>query len=521
MIEIKEVLRQWLAGVPKKRIAARLGVDPKTVRRYITRAQQCGLKLDDGVDGLTDDRVCEIVAALKTRPRRAVGDSWRRCEQQRAFIEDQLGKGVRLTTIRRRLKRNGAEIPYSTLHRYASEELGFCRAAPTVRIVDGEPGAELEVDTGWMTKLEPRDGGRVKKFRAFIFTPNVSRYRFVYPIERETTQAAIEAFEAAWDFYGGVFGVAVVDNTKAIVREADPLEPKLIEAFVEYSQARGFVVDPARARKPKDKARVERSVGYVREDCFKGERLETLEDARERARWWCEHEHGIRRHSTTQRMPKEHFEAVEAKHLRPRPSEPYDTPRWSTPKVARDHFAQVAGALYSLPTHLIGHRLRARADSKTVRFFVNGKLVKVHARQPKGGRATDPNDFPTHKRVYAMRDVAFLQRQAEEHGESIGLYAARLLDSELPWTRMRQVYALLSLVRRYGAQAVDDACRTALAVDMLSVKRLRRLVELAAPPRPPEPSAQVVELSRYLRPAQQYALPGLASNSTQDDQDKP
>src|SRR5690606_29561785 len=50
MIEIKEVLRQWLAGIPKKRIAAQLGIDPKTVRRYVAQAEECGLHLVDGAE---------------------------------------------------------------------------------------------------------------------------------------------------------------------------------------------------------------------------------------------------------------------------------------------------------------------------------------------------------------------------------------------------------------------------------------------------------------------------------------
>ena len=35
MIELKEVLRLWGKGLPKKRVAAQLGLDPKTVRRYL------------------------------------------------------------------------------------------------------------------------------------------------------------------------------------------------------------------------------------------------------------------------------------------------------------------------------------------------------------------------------------------------------------------------------------------------------------------------------------------------------
>ena len=42
MLEIKEVLRQWCAGAAKKRIAAQLGLDIKTVRRYLRAAQGQG-----------------------------------------------------------------------------------------------------------------------------------------------------------------------------------------------------------------------------------------------------------------------------------------------------------------------------------------------------------------------------------------------------------------------------------------------------------------------------------------------
>ncbi len=43
MIEGKEVLRFWLTGVRKKRIAAQLGLNIKTVRRHLRVAQAHGL----------------------------------------------------------------------------------------------------------------------------------------------------------------------------------------------------------------------------------------------------------------------------------------------------------------------------------------------------------------------------------------------------------------------------------------------------------------------------------------------
>lgn len=70
---------------------------------------------------------------------------------------------------------------------------------------------------------------------------------------------------------------------------------------------------------------------------------------------------------------------------------------------------------------------------------------------------------------------------------------------------MRQVYALLRLAKRYGDQRTDEACATALAVDMIDVYRLKRL--LARPAAATAVSGKVVPLARYLRSPKQYALP--------------
>ena len=244
----------------------------------------------------------------------------------------------------------------------------------------------------------------------------------------------------------------------------------------------------------------------VRDDCFGGERLQNLEQSRDHARQWCEHDYGMHRHSTTQRLPREHFEADERPHLLPAPTARYDLPLWCQPKVARDQHAQVARALYSLPTLWVGKRLVARADAATVCFYHGLKLIKTHPRVPPGHRSTDPNDFPADKSAYARRDVAFLESQAAGHGEAIGRYTHALLEVPLPWTRMRRVYALLGLVKRHGAERVEAACVTALHSAMLDVHRLKRMLDLAAPAVPLAAPARVIPLARYLRPAKQYAL---------------
>jgi len=506
MIDITEVLRQWMAGAKCKAIARRLGLDPKTVRRYTRTATACGLSPESVPGSLTQEKLAEILTALRTVPERSYGETWQQCEAHREFIAGHLRAGVRLSKIRRLLVRQGVELATATLYRFATAKLGFGQQAATIPVADGEPGQEVTLDTGWMKHVLTDEHGRRRRLRAWIFTPSVSRYRFVYPCFGETTQSAIEACEAAWCFYGGVFRVVIPDNTKAIIVKADPLQPRLVEAFLEYSQARGFVVDPTRVRKPKDKARVERSVPYVRDDCFGGETIVTREQACERALVWSRDEAGMRRHSRTLRLPREHFEAIDKPALLSAPIVPYDIPLRADPKVARDQHAQVARALYSLPTRYVGKKLHARADRTTVRFYDGTELVKTHPRKPPGGRSTDTEDFPAERTPYAMRDIAFLQREADRHGQAIGQYARALLSVPLPWTRMRRVYSLLGLVKRYGAARVEEACRTALAVDLIDVTRLKRVLVLAAPA-PAKPAApRVITSSRFLRPATDYRL---------------
>ena len=474
MLEVKEVLILWKEGEGVAPTARKAGVDRKTVRRYVKAAKSVGLS--PGKEPITDEQLTAVLAALRGSHEAVHGEAWVRCESHRAFIGEQLKKGVRLSKTRKLLARRGIEVPYSTLHRFAVAELEFGRTAPSVPIADCEPGQEVQLDTGWVGMLEPDLFGKRRRFRAWIFTSVFSRHRFVWPCFPETTATAIEACEEAWALFGGVFHVVIPDNTKTIVQKADPLAPLINRGFLEYAQTRGFHLDPTRSRSPKDKARVERSVPTVREDCFGGEHLQAIEDARRVGRWWCQHDYGMHRHTRTQRLPIEHFEAEEKARLLPAPTERYDVPEWTEPKVAPDHFAQVAKALYTLPTVYIGKKLSARADRSTVRFYLGTAIIKTHARQPPGGKAIDERDFPEEKRPYAMRDVAFLERQARSHGDAVGRFAHALLEGPLPWTRMRRVYALLGLCKRYGDQRVEETCEVALAAEMVDVHRLERMI---------------------------------------------
>jgi len=125
-------------------------------------------------------------------------------------------------------------------------------------------------------------------------------------------------------------------------------------------------------------------------------------------------------------------------------------PVFTRVKVHRDFHVEIAQALYSVSEHLIGQHLDARADAEPVKLSSGARLVKTHPRQPPGGRSIDRANLPEHKAGYAMRDLAPLIGVCAGQGQNFGIYAERLRDDPLPWTRMRAVYRLPGLVRRYG-----------------------------------------------------------------------
>src|SRR5215469_8363544 len=501
--EIREVLRAWLAGAGLRKVAAQAGVDRKTARRYVEAAVAAGLARDGGLGQLTEELVGQVAQVVRPVRPGGHGLGWERLEACRADIEAQVQAGLSVVKIGVLLERQGVVVPYRTLHRFCVERCGFGRTAATVRVADGEPGAECQLDFGYLGMLADPVTGRRRKVHALIFTACYSRHMFVWLSFTQTLAAFIAGGEAAWVFFGGVFKVLIPDNAAAVVADADAVNPRFTAGWLDYAQHCGFATDAARVRSTKDKPRVERAVQYVRGNFFAGEQFTGLSDAQARAEAWCREVAGTRIHGTIQARPAEVFAAREAGVLLPL-SLPYDVPVLTKMKVHRDFHVEVGRALYSAPKEYLGCHLDARADSALVKLFHHGVLVKTHPRQQPGRRMTDPADLPAEKTTYAMRDVASLAGAARRHGDSVGVYAERLLDTDLPWTRMRQVYRLLGLVRRYGPGPVDTACARALELDVVNVTKIASMLEKATENTPPPPPPAAAATARFARDPAEY-----------------
>jgi transposase len=508
VVQIREALRRWLRGEGERRIARAIGVDRKTARRYIVAAITLGVERTSGEVQLTDELIGRLVEAVRPHRTDGHGEAWRSL----LFEEDQITKwvkdGLTVVKIGILLERKGVVVPHRTLARFAVERCGAGRRILTVRVDDPPAGRELQVDFGRLGLVPDGDKNRV--CQALVFTACFSRHQFVWPTFHQTTEEVIRGFEAAWGFFGGVFPIVIPDNMASIVIEAENTAPRFNDVFLEYAQDRGFMIDAARVRTPTDKPRVERVVQYVQKNFFAGESFLDLADCRMRAETWCATTAGMRIHGTTQLRPAESFRAEELALLGPLPGTRFDTPVWSEAKLHRDCHCQVAKSLYSVNYTLVGQTLRARRDSTSVKFYLRGELVKVHPRVAPGQRSTDPADFPPGKSIYAARDVASLTRLAAAHGSSVAKYAAAILDTPLPWTKMRQVYRLVGLGEKWGSLRLDQACQRALEAEAVDVNLVSRMLERAREDKEPDtvpgiPGDGVVVQGRFQRDASEFS----------------
>ena len=505
-VEIQEIIRRWQSGEGYRQIASGTGVSRNTVRRYLSAAKAEGIARDGPAP--TDDQISRLVALGQSGPRQVETPS----EELLAPWADQIhrwltGDRLQVTRIHELLLARGCPVTYQSVRRFIERRHWRRPRRFTVRMEDTPPGEVAEMDFGRLGLIHDPETGRRRAVWALILVLGYSRHCFVWPTFNQKLEDVIAGLESAWAFFGGIPKYLVIDNFPPAVATADPLHPVFTRGFLEYSQRRGFIVDAARARHPKDKPKVERGVPYVRERFFKGGEFKDLADVRVQVQRWCSQVAGLRIHGTTRRQPLVVFQDEERQALLPWDGEPYEIADWRNAKVHQDHHIQCQQALYSVPSPLCppGQRVEVRVDSKLVRIYHRGQLIKTHVRQPKGGRATDPADYPAELSAYTTRAPDGIKASAQGMGPAVAEFADRLFEGPLPWARVRQGHKLLRLGERYTPQRLDSACRRALEVDLIDVRRLERILVQALEEETTPQAPKSLPAGRFARPGSAFA----------------
>src|SRR6266550_7076869 len=258
MVDVTEILQHWYAGRPKVEVARSLGVDAKTVRRYVVPAEAAGMA--PGGPPVSEEQWRAL--ARQWFPQVAGTGirqvSWRQIAVHHDRIAGLLGV-VPVSVIHQRLAdEQGLTASVASVRRYVRAHFPAGTRAEQVRMArpPGAPGAEAQVDYGYLGLWPDPSTGRRRRLWAFSMVLPYSRHLFVRPAVSMAQRAWTEAHVAAFEFFGGVPKKLTPDNLKAGVCKPDLYDPKINRGYAELASYYGCLVDPARACHPRDKPRV-------------------------------------------------------------------------------------------------------------------------------------------------------------------------------------------------------------------------------------------------------------------------
>ena len=474
VIDVVQILQHWHAGRPKAVVASSLDIDRKTVRKYVARAEEAGLApggppLGRGEWGALVTQWFPELTDPKVRSR-----TFEAIDLHRDRVEEML-KTNTVATVHQRLRdEHGLAVGITSFRLYAAAELPEVSLRDQVAVVRPEvpAGEEAQVDYGRMGRWLDPVSQKVRTVWAFVMVLAFSRHMFVRPVLKMDQVAWTACHVEAFAYFGGIVARVVPDNLGTGVTRADLYEPKLNRCYEEMADYYGFLIDPARRAKPKDKPRVERPMPYVRDSWWRGRQWRDEAHMQADAVRWCTEVAGVRHHRGIDgAQPLALFEAAERGLLRPLPVEAFEQARWSTPKVGVDCHVKVGRALYSAPWRLIGHHVDARETERRVELFSDGQLVKSWSRAGRG-RMTDWNDYPPEKVAFFMKTPAWCRKRATELGPSVTLVVEALLEVNA-LHRLRSAQGVLGLAERHGGGRLDRACARALAAGDPSYKTVK------------------------------------------------
>ena len=155
------------------------------------------------------------------------------------------------------------------------------------------------------------------------------------------------------------------------------------------------------------------------------------------------------------------LQTLERPALKALPSAPYAYAEWKRARVAPDYHIEIADHFYSVPSKLIREIVEARITATTVEIFHKGQRIASHARSPvRNPHTTIIEHMPSAHRRYAEWTPARMMSEAASIGPAtVALFEAIMQAKPHPEQGFRSCLGIISLVKSYGPERVEAACR--------------------------------------------------------------
>jgi transposase len=361
--DVTEITCLHRQGWGTKKIAKALRISRNTVKKYLRQGEW---------------KPCRSVP----RSGKLAGLSEWLCEQFRKHngnadvVRQELEKELRIQVSLRTVQR--AVEPWR-------REMKVEREA-TVRY-ETAPGRQMQIDFG---EKKMQIGGEWVQVHLFTATLGYSRRQYAQAFRSEKQSSWFEGIEGALRHFGGVPQEVLVDNPKALVIHNDRASGEFLlnEKFKALANYWGFQIRACAPNRARTKGKVERYVGYGKNNGLAGHVFQSWEALGSHITTWLREVSDPHVVSTTGETPWQRFERDEKAELRPLANKPpFQQIRECVRKVGRDATVELDTNHYSVPWKHIGEQVQVHSDGGEIiiRSLRDGKELGRHA-ENKGSR---------------------------------------------------------------------------------------------------------------------------------------
>jgi transposase len=478
-------------GWSVRHIARTLGINRRTVKRYAAAAPKCTTEVITG-SVPPDESKCTTQVITGSRSL---------CGEFREVIAPMLELGLSAQRIYQDLVAgHGFGGSYPSVSRYVAK----LKASEPERVwrIECQPGEELQVDFGLGAPLtEP--GGKTRRTWLFRAVLGHSRKGYSEVVLRQDTETFLRVLENSVRYFGGVPRLLNFDNLKAAVIKADWYDPAMNPKLADFCRHYGMTPMPCRSYTPQHKGKVERGVGYAKNNALKGRQFASLGEQNAHLLHWEEQVADKRVHGTTRRQVAAVFEE-ERKALGPLPASVYESYQEGRRRVQRDSFVEVAKAYYEAPPEFIGRQIWVRWDGRMVRLL-NERMEQIgcHARLEPGKFSRSLGVRGLHGTIKESAD--YWRSRSAALGEAAGRWAQRALDARGA-EALRSIMGLCQLAGKRRAIDINAACAKAMdaAANLPSFRTIKHLLE-AGDQAPGQIQIELRESDPIIRPLAAYS----------------
>lgn len=476
MRKITEILRlRHACGLSQREIATSIGAAPSTVADYLRRATLAGLGWPLAAD-ITEADINRLLfpPPSPVPPALRVAPDW-------AWVHRELRKkGVTLFLLWQEYRACHPDgYRYSWFcHRYRE----WAGRLDLVMRQEHRPGEKCFVDyAGHTVPVTDQYTGEIRQTQVFVAVLGASNYTYCDATWSQSLPDWIGSHVRMLDAFGAVPEILVPDNLRSGVTRACRYEPELNPTYLDFARHYGIAVVPARAGKPRDKAKVEGGVLLVERWILarlRNRPFFSLPELNAAIRELLA-DLNSRPFKKLEGNRITLFRTLDRPAMRALPGERYVFAEWKKARVNVDYHIEVAGRFYSVPYTLVGRQVDVRATSRTVEIFHHSERVASHMRMATGGRyMTQAEHMPEKHRRMAEWTPERITRWAQQ----IGSHTAALIESLIaarahPQQGFRAALGILRMAKLYGNARLDAACRRATAMNAVSYRSVESILK--------------------------------------------